>query len=159
MSFEKKNLILCVILAGDDWKEAWKNHPDNPDQKTVQTLDAQIENVRKLLQRNIMATHKHAAGQNRANLVDLKEYCEMRLSVANQPRPPGIYQTSTQTDPPAQLSFFTRFGAGYSSFTSPPFNSVFSAFSSLTMSTPPTHLPASDSSKHVFPPHTLLLSS
>ena len=45
------------------WKEAWKNHTENPNEKIVQTLDAQAENLRNYatLQRNIIPAHKHAA--------------------------------------------------------------------------------------------------
>ena len=44
---------------------AWKNRPENLNEKCLQTLDAQPENLRNYLvfQRNMISAHKHAAGK------------------------------------------------------------------------------------------------
>ena len=43
-------------------EESLENHPEYPDEKAVQTLEAQTENVRKysILQRHIIPAHQHA---------------------------------------------------------------------------------------------------
>ena len=39
------------------WKKAVKNHPENPDEKIVQRLEAQTENVKNIFQRNSKSDH------------------------------------------------------------------------------------------------------
>ena len=42
-------------------KRGWTNHPEKPDEKTVQTLEVQTEQVKKYFSENMNPAHQHAA--------------------------------------------------------------------------------------------------
>ena len=65
--FKKQILHMLSFEWCTSWththKKAWDNHPENPNETTVRTLESRTENVKmySVLQRNIIPAHAYAA--------------------------------------------------------------------------------------------------